>query len=202
MSAYLFDVPSGYITNGVPYPMGQPSVAYPLKEDQNYARVWNQPFIVTGVSVPATGLSTDWFSGSYVVGESDREPLGSDLYAFTRTYAEVPASHNTFESLAYVFPGLFSFASGYRATFSKPVVSRVAHDYYYADNPATITLSGAQTYLWNGFDTQTLNTYTVPTVATYSGWIGTAQEIVAEDSRLVRYAGSIWDRQTRFIKAQ
>ena len=207
MSAYLFDVPGGYITNGIPYPMGQPAITYPLKAEQNYSRLWNQPFIVSGATAYVSGLSTGLFSGSYVVAESDREPLGAGCYSFNRSYAELPSSYNSYERFAVTFPSL-SFSTGgsgsfaYRSTVTKTVFSRIAHDFFYTDNPATLSLTSAQRFTLGGLDTIILTADSSPTATTYTGWMIAGTEFVAEDATAVRYLGNIWDRQTRWVKAQ
>lgn len=85
----------------------------------------------------------------------------------------------------------------------------MAHDFIYSANPSSIALSGAQRFLSSfGWDTQVLANSgslllaTTPSATTYSGWVTSGTEFVAEDGQLVRYIGSIWERKTRFIKAQ
>lgn len=210
MSAFLKDIPAGYITNGQPYPMGQPSISLPLASQGCYARVWTQPFLITGsLTYSVTGLSTGLFSGSYIVSESDRQPLGGDYYTFNRDYAELPSSFSSYESFAYTFPGYVIFGSGGSGNFArgqrtKIAGSRLAHDFFYTGNPDLIAQSGEQRFysIEDGSDSTLLSTLTFPSAALYSGWVASGVEFVAEDSQLSRYAGNIWERTTRFVRAQ
>jgi hypothetical protein len=197
----ILDLPSGYITNGIPYALGQPSITYPLKADANYARVWEQTYFISGSYNFATGFQTGgMFSGSYIVQDSDRAAVGNDCYTFTRSFAEIPVNHNTFETFSYVYPGL---TTGHRSIMLLTVLSRIGHEYVYTATPETLPLSGVQRFISQyGWDNTVLSSSTLPTELTYSGWVVNGTEFVAEDSSITRYMGNIWDRQTRWIKAK
>jgi hypothetical protein len=87
------------------------------------------------------------YASFYLVGESERTPLGGDCVEWTRTYAAVPATHNEPESYALNLIGLFSGAAplfaglhlAERVRRTELVVSRVQYDYF--------KTGPAQTYL-------------------------------------------------------
>lgn len=202
MSAFLSDVPpifsGGY---GAPLPQGAPAIFYPFKEYGNYSKVYSQDFIVnTGsYSMPALG-STGIFPNTYFVGEGDLTPLAGGFYSFSRDYAEIPSGFNDYASVVYTFPALQVWRAFPRVA---TVTSRIYNDFFLSDAPQNITLSGAQ--VWKnvyGFDSTMLTTNTIPTAASYSGWIGSGVEFLAQDSQLTRFLGPIFRRSTYFVKAQ
>lgn len=114
-----------------------------------------------------------------------------------------------------------------RLAFTKTVISRLRNEYFltgpnesYA-TPALIPIVGATSFLASGtipnLHTQVLTTTTVPTKADYNGWITNATnlgfasgiapsgtnpgQLIAESSRLSRWMGNIWVRQTRYVLA-
>jgi hypothetical protein len=78
-------------------------------------------------------------------------------------------------------------------------------DFHLTSNPQTVTLSGAQT--WRniyGWQVNELGNgaLTTPNIPTYSGWVGSGVELIAEDATIDRYVGNIWRRQTLYVKAK
>ena len=57
-------------------------------------------------------------------------------------------------------------------------------------------------YIWDAITGGTDVAATTPDRTTYEGWMTAGTEIVSEDSRLTRWLGNIWLRQTRYVVAQ
>lgn len=53
-----------------------------------------------------------------------------------------------------------------------------------------------------GQETNICTGTTIPSVQDYRGYVAAEQEVVAEDGQLVRYRGNIYERRTRFVRAQ
>jgi hypothetical protein len=203
MSAIKYDLPTGGLSG--PIPIGPPAITFPLAPDNNYARVYHQPFLVhSGVDQTGAMGSPGLFPGTILAFESDRLPIQAGFSEFSRQYAEIPSGFSTYDTHAYVYPGMNLGGSQSRLPTTKTVVSRVQHDFFNA-SPQSIPISGAQLFLYagiTGFDVISLSNATQPTAVLYSGWITSGVEMVAEDSTIARYVGPIWERQTRFLTAK
>jgi hypothetical protein len=200
MSLAFTDIPtaltSAAVVNG-PY-----SVSYPLASENNYAAVYNQPYIVeSGFDSTGTMGSAGIFPNTVLVAQSERQPLGGGYFEFVQGFAEIPSGHNDFQTYTYTFPAL---ANGWRPQWKTlTVVARVASDFYNTDSPQDILLLTGQKYLNQyGWDAGYLDNTTVPTKTLYAGWVQSGVEIIAQDSSLSRYIGPIWRRDTIYIKAQ
>ena len=167
----------------------------------------------------------------YLVGEGELQDIGGGAVQWERTYAAVPASHDEYESFSYQFVGfggiIWYSGNRYGTTitgrepFMRIVSSRYHHDYFLVGAGLTYATAGdipsvlgqryyaggldptlQSTYLWDT-DTVGLITYfaTSPTATAYKALITAGTEIVAEDSRLTRWQGNMWLRQTRYIIA-
>jgi hypothetical protein len=100
------------------------------------------------------------------------------------------------------------FKTGPGATFAVPkAIPTVGALRYYASDPVLGNTVGVGTTL-ESFETDFLADAagplpaSVPSKAIYTGWVATGAEIVAEDSRLTRWMGNIFNRQTRYVVAQ
>jgi len=98
---------------------------------------------------------------------------------------------------------------GRRTTFLKAVASRISVDYFLPgvtasiSTPPDIPLDTRFRVLDSqGQETTTLGTNTQPTLTEYLAIVTNGGEIVAEDSQLERYRGNIYERRTRYIRAQ
>ena len=167
----------------------------------------------------------------YLVGEGELQDIGGGAVQWERTYAAVPASHDEYESFSYQFVGFmgivwqgnwFGTAVTGRAPFARIVSSRYHHDYFlvgagltYATAGDIPNVLGQRYYSTSLLDPGTQVTYladaytigsitflaTSPTATAYKALIAAGTEIVAEDSRLTRWQGNVWLRQTRYIIA-
>jgi hypothetical protein len=166
----------------------------------------------------AEGTVHGTHASHYLIKESAVEDLGGGIGKFTRTYSMVPADRNEYETFAYNFigfwpsPGIYGMGGTGRDRFTRTVVSRLAHHYAITTPPIVIR---AQDYFVTGSDTLKLDwlfpaAYTYHssdqdgslTVETYQGWVTSGtHEFVAEDSRISRWQGNIYERVTRYIYA-
>lgn len=107
-----------------------------------------------------------------------------------------------------------------RAPTVRTVTSRLAYDYFLCgaggqyEKPQDIPLNASQRYVYgSSFGTAAggdlpdrilwdIATYCTPTTTEYRALITNETEIVAEDSRLSRWKGNIYQRVTRYVKAQ
>jgi hypothetical protein len=207
MSAFLIDAPTGFIgvsgVWGAAIPNGAPAKLFPLQAENNYAPLWVQPFIVhTGADVSGAIGSAGIFPKTYLVAESDRDPLAAGFVQFNRQYAEIPSGFNDYATYTYTYPSLTTFRPEQK---TETVVARVYNDFHLTSNPQSVTLSGAQqwrnVYGWQVTELGA-GSLTNPNIATYSGWVGAGTEFVAEDATISRYIGPIWRRQTLYVKAK
>lgn len=195
----------------------------------NAEYVYTQKFMQPRANFSPLTLNTaSPLDSSYkLVEESPREDMGGGLCAWTRKYAQVPAQHIEAESVAYNFIG-FSGVTGInvqtqsgRYRFSRSVMCKVQCDYFLIDGstyikPTDIPIIAEQRYFGiagTNLETDYLAssppfvTPSSPARDVYEGWItsdatGDNWHIVIEPSRLVRWLGNIWRRETRYIKAK
>lgn len=203
MSAYIVDAPAVFTGGtGPALRNGQASVSFPLESANNYARLFTQPYIVhSGSDVTGTIGAAGIFAGTFLVGESERQPAGGGFLQFARYFAEIPSGFNDFETVTYTFPAMTTYRP---LQYTQTVVARVYNDFFQTANPQAITLSGATTFT-NIYGWQVMElgagALTNPNATTYSGWVGAGTELVAQQATLERYMGNIWRRQTPYVKA-
>jgi hypothetical protein len=143
-------------------------------------------------------------------------------------FSKVPANRSEYETFAYNWIGFVGSAiplqwatpnpaDPFRERFTRTVLSRTDFVYYLpgigGGQPATvdaITLIPATTYYVTGAPTiywNYLDTATTPTRAAYAAMVAAdiatpaSYSIVAEDSRVHRWLGNIYERSTRYVKA-
>ncbi len=209
--------------------VGLPIYSCPIRA-VNTAYVVSQDFVqnISSFSTLPLGTGFDRDSSFKLVSEGPRQDIGGGLVKWTRTYARLPASHDEFESYSYSFIGFqgvwtvgnltgTSIQATGRPRQSHVVTSRVRHDYFYSTEPGTIPVIKSQRYL-NGAGpgpTEPLDTdylydavlvpstpASSPSRTEYVGMINAGDEIVAEDSRLSRWLGNFYLRQTRYVVAK
>lgn len=190
--------------------------------------VWTQRFWIYQANFAALALNTAHADDSNfkLVAESERSPLGGGVVEWTRTYAKVPAQHLEAEVAAYNFIGYWgTFGVNATAATGRPKVSRavackVQNDYFLVDGvtyvkPTDIPIIASTRYYQPPYPNQDVDYLgdapplilaSVPSRSSYDGWIasdagGDNWHIVMEASRLSRWMGNIWRRETRYIKA-
>jgi len=162
------------------------------------------------------------YSAYVLVEEGPRGDMGGGMVKWNRTYAIVPDSHDEYESYSYHFIGFETFSGIFvgRSRLSRIVVSRVAHDYFFAPggNPSSVEILSETRYVADqpgedpssASDIDFLSNFgyaaaphgTTPNLTTYQAWMATGVELIAESSHLSRWKGNIYQRQTRYVLAQ
>jgi len=164
------------------------------------------------------------FTDAYLVEETPLQDLGGGVARWTRRYAQIPATRIEYESFAYQFIGYMGTWGinvppdqivTHRDRFTKTVVSRLKHEYFLCatgqtyETPDLIPIIPAQAYKFLGivvdylWDVVSLFTVaTEPSRTEYEAWVAAGAEIVAEDSRVSRWLGNIYERVTRYVVAQ
>ena len=174
-----------------------------------------------------------------LVRETPLENVGCGVAKWTRVYCIVPDSWSDYRTHSYKFPGFCKDAKGdprtvadsgeiSRAPFTKVVISRIRHDYYLVGpglpfptvgdipiiNSQQFYMIGNSTFFvdyLNDAPVSGTSFETVPSLTTYSSWIGgmvtgavgaIGNEIVAEDSSVEQWMGPIYERITRYVKPQ
>ncbi len=171
------------------------------------------------------------YSEFKLVAEGPRQDIGGGVVKWARTYAKVPESHDEFESYSYSFIGLLgtwtvgNIAISVQATgrprTTRVVTSRVQHDYFMVDpagaypTASDIPIISGQRYLAPqelgpvaALDTEylwdvsvSMPLASIPSRTEYDALVTAETEICAEDSRLSRWMGAIFLRQTRYVIA-
>ncbi len=166
----------------------------------------------------------DW----YLVGESELNDLGGGVARWTRQFATIPEPLSDYESFAYQFIGLkgtgnppynqyWDNPGDGRDQFTDTVVSRMLYEYFLCaagetyPTPQDIPIIPAQPYTLVDNEDAVINyllpfgvylSDTIPTLEDYRAMIVAGDEIVAEESRVERWAGNIFRRITRYIIAK
>lgn len=169
------------------------------------------------------------FPTFYLIAETEIQNLGAGLGQWTRRYATLPAARDDYETFAYRFPGLLgAYNPPYnqywvndpgdgRDPRTDTVNSRLAYEYFLIGPGQTYTAAGdipiipAQQYTLVGNDNVVINYLlaagvypddSTPTKEDYLAMIAAGTELVAEDSRVERWQGNIFQRVTRYVKAK
>jgi hypothetical protein len=160
---------------------------------------------------------------TYCVGDTTPQPIEAGLVEFTRRWSTIPATRDDFATVSYQFPGyqyntgdIFIDRGGPR---SLTVTARMELEYFLCatgqtyETPAEIPVIERQRFIltygtqgdsdvdyvlfsaFAGFET-------APTATAYQAMVAAADEIVAEDSQIERYAGNIWCRVTKYVAAR
>jgi hypothetical protein len=192
-----------------------------LRSSYSAAALNTTHYAALGSASPTDGGATG-NSSAYLIEIGEHRDMGQGVIMWTERYATKPAERSEYESYAYNFIGFYG-AWGINTTtvtgrdrFSKTVMSRIAFKYYIPGvdggitTAADIPLIAAQTYIYGTTtnnvdflaDSPPFTAATVPSRTTYEGWITGATEIVVEPSIVRRWFGNIWERQTRYVKAE
>jgi hypothetical protein len=132
--------------------------------------------------------------GAYLVNELPVQPIdGSPVGKFEREYARVPHARDEHEG--YVYPYQFLTGGGTSpydiAEIPVPTNSRIRFDYFCTLNAGGIPILKAPKYVKLGNYVYLVGQ--VPAVGD--------TEWLAEDSKLQRWKGCIWERATRYVPA-
>lgn len=209
--------------------VGQARTSYPIDGDTT-AKIIAQDFMVlfANYAAPTLGSAHGTFTTAYCIGDSELQDLGAGLARYTRQWATVPATRDEFGSFVFTFPGLLGSSSppysqywvadigGGRDPRTETVNSRIANEYFLCIAGQTYETAGEIPIL-EGFRVKLSSnddavmpyalpagvywSDTVPTKEDYESSIAAGDEIVAEDSAVDRYAGPIFVRTTRYVKA-
>lgn len=134
---FEFPIPATQPNAPVPNPVCQP---YILKQDfMQFLLNWKP----LGLGTPhfSKGMTPD-YSSYVLVAEGPLRDMGAGLVRWTRTYAQIPATHYEWESYNMTYPGLVGFYSGSiagtvwffgRNKVQWRVTSMLQHDYFFVD---------------------------------------------------------------------
>jgi hypothetical protein len=196
---------------------------FPIPGD-NTSFIVEQDFMQFFANFTPLALNTahPTFTNAYLVEETPLQDLGGGVARWTRRYAQIPATRDEYETFAYHFIGFegnFNIGSPLitgRDRFTKVVVSRIHYEYFLCaagqpyEDPGDIPIISEQQYLaapgsdmpvdWLR-DSPPFDVPSDPTRAAYEAMIAAGTEIVAEDSRVSRWLGNIYERSTRYVKA-
>lgn len=159
-----------------------------------------------------------------LVSETNKRDLGEGVQQWTRNYARKPDSYSEMGgTIAYNFIGYFGtfgvniVAVTGRPRFVQVVPVRVQRDFFLCgpetycdyDTPQEIPVTQEQVYYIGDVsqltdylaDITVLSTPSTPDRTTYEDWISTGTEIVPQASRIERWQGNIYMRETFYIKA-
>lgn len=202
----------------------KPAFSNPFGE-VNIGYVLRQPFMQLLADFEELDLNEPHpdYPTFFLCEESERTPIGAGLVTWERTYAQVPAAFDQFETTNYNFIGYYgnvlainvTAATG-RLRFVKSVTSRIHNEFFMVgtgltyETPDEIPTVEAQKYYYDQptiltdylGDDDILDVATTPSRTEYEAMISAGDEIVSEDSRLTHWLGNIWLRQTRYVKAQ
>jgi hypothetical protein len=203
-------------------PQGGFLIDFPFGERKREAMVIRQRFLqlrASYVRPDANALNCSAYPSAYFCNDEGFADVGMGLTLWTRVWATIPEQITDFETYAYTFPGYAaSISANGRVPLTKAVTSKLTIDFYLvgpSGSYATADLIPAvfgQTYTFppyiGSIAAEYLDTTSVPTLATYEGWVTTdaagasSYSIEAADSVLENYIGNIWRRTRRKVKAR
>lgn len=171
-------------------------------------------------------------SSAYLVEIGAHQDMGQSIVKWTETYSKKPAERDEYESYTYNFIGFYgafginATTIAGRDRFIRPTMARVAFKYYIPGVDGGITTASdiplilVQTYIYGSTtnnvdylaDSPPFAAATTPSRTTYETWMASSShgsnggeangELVAEQSQVRRWKGGIYERATRYIKAQ
>lgn len=200
---------------------GAARFSLPIEGDTT-TTMFEQDYMVTFANYTplAVGTAHVTYTTHYLLRESGLEDMGGGIAKFTRTYCKVPANRTEYETYSYNFigfwpiPSIFGLGGNGRDRWSETVLSRIDYHYTLATPPAVIP---AQQYFILGYPSQktdyifyasnindSADANGALTVEGYQALIAAYTDlsidgIVAEDSRISRWNGNIYERATRYI---
>lgn len=203
--------------------------SFPIAGDTT-AQIIEQDFMILGSSFSPLALNTPHatVTSAYLVEEAPSFDVGGGILQWTRRYATVPATRSDYESFSYRFPGyLGSLTPPYSQYYGDDpigrdptvlvVPSRLEYKYALCATGETYT-TPALFYAAQGVPAQqwAVNTNpdarvdylfdgspseSDPTLTAYQALVAAGTEIVAEDSKINRYLGNIYEIVTRYVVA-
>lgn len=212
----------------ISYPIAGDLTSYVIEQDYMQLRANYSAATLNSTHHAAMGGGTATDGGdtgnssAYLVEIGAHRDMGAGVIMWTERYATKPAERSEYESYAYNFIGFYGVfginvttVTG-RDRFNKTVMSRIAFKYYVPGVDAGITtaadipLIAAQTYIYGSTtnnvdflaDSPPFTAATTPSRTTYEGWMSGGTEIVVEPSIVRRWMGNIWERATRYVKAE
>jgi hypothetical protein len=153
-----------------------------------------------------------------LVEESEVQDQGHGIGKWTRTYAKVPDTYEepggTYNYNFVGFYGIFGFVTEAvtgRSRFRRTVPVKIERAFYNTDDPETdIPIIQAQRYYYASnpnldlsylADSPPFVEATTPSRSDYEDMISNEDYIAVEDSRVSRWLGNIFMRETMYIKA-
>ena len=225
MAAFMTD---GDFTTAVA--VGKPRVSFPIPGDAA-TTIIEQDYMILFANFAALALDTahGTFTTSYLIEETPLIDLGGGVARWTRIYSKIPANRTEYSTYAYNYIGYWgslwsqtvqSNSVNGRERFTKTSLSKTLYTYYLPGvtvgitTPSDIAVVESQKYYVassNNVMTDILadspvTPASVPTRAAYEALI-TADasagsfSIVAEDSKLIRWRGNIYERSVVYVKA-
>lgn len=177
-------------------------------DTESIAYTGRTPTTFTGVTVVSSHSdTTPVYINAYLVEESLPSPMGNSLVQFARKYATVPDDWVNYKEAVFAFPGYGEdeYAAGYRCPQSLNATHKESLTYKLTTDPYTDLDVLNQMFRSVDSDLCVLDYVdpsTVPTQATYTGWVSAATLIYSAQSSLTRYAGNIWTQSEFETKAQ
>lgn len=91
-----------------------------------------------------------------------------------------------------------------RAAATVDITATVRTEYYYASSPDKLQLTDNLLAIYDsgGTVTDTINSSTTPSQATWDAWVAEGREIEVEAPQAARWLGNIWQVERLFVKAQ
>lgn len=189
--------------------------------------VYEQPFMQRLSKFKPLALGTRGDSGTYLVEESEPEHIGGGIGKWTRTYANVPRTHRTFESYVYTYQVFQGSLVTHENTadfglddetvtvfdlteFPQPCAATLVHDFFFApNNTANIIPLGVaprivragEGYAMLGSNGGAGVNFKNSEGVTHWANVPTSLSgmILAEDSKLERWMGDIYERVSVYV---
>ncbi len=170
------------------------------------------------------------FATAYLIEETPLQDLGGGVARWTRVYSNIPANRSEYGTLGYNYIGFAGQlwtqlvnASNGRERFTKVSLARTDYVYYLPGVSGGITTVGdipvieSDKYYVDGSN-NVLTDYlgdpasgwspgSVPSRADYEGLMdddaasASSFSLIAEDSKIARWRGNIYERATVYVKA-
>lgn len=191
--------------------------------------VYSQPFMQKVTKFKPLARSSRGDFGSYLVDESEPNHVGGEICTFSRTYAMVPLTHNTFSSFVYNYQIILGTALTHDNAdtiassaalallgpadvieYPQAVMSFVVHDYFYAPGASSLAIpmgvaarivrTSSGFKRLGGINGKGI---TFTSAGASTKWRGVkvtlAGLILAEDSVLQQWKGDIYERLSRYV---
>ena len=143
---------------------------------------------------------------AFLVNESNPALQGSGLVRWTRTFSTVPATREEWSTTSFSFPAFRTDSNStdsLRSGFTQTVVAKVEYSYVRTTDPGsdlTITTKFQPTDA-SGNACNFVASDTTPTKAIYEGYISGGTYIQAQETKVQRWQGNIWQLENRKVKA-